>query len=251
VTNIIVGNWKMNQDLNSIKEFFTVMDALKFELNCEAWVAPQMIHLPIVKEFAFSLGKIKVGAQNAHYLEDGAFTGETSPRALKDLGAHFVILGHSERRALFNETDELINKKMNKALGLGLKAILCVGESLEQRKSGQTLEVISKQVQSGLAGIDSDHRGHILIAYEPVWAIGTGETATPQQAEEVHHHICHQVKKLWNKSHLPPLLYGGSVKPSNIRELLSQKHIHGALVGGASLKGADFKELCLVASETP
>ncbi len=244
----VVGNWKMNQNLESIKAFFIGFEKLKFELNCECWIAPQFVHIPILKDLAFSLGRIKVGAQNVSEQENGAFTGEVSCSTLTDLGVDFVIIGHSERRIIYKETNELLNQKAKKALEHNLKVIFCVGETLEEREANQTFDVIKKQIHQGLK--DINFTPNLLIAYEPVWAIGTGKTATGEQAEEVHAYIRHELKNLFpGKETMIPLLYGGSIKPSNFPELLGKPNIDGGLIGGASLKSEDYNQLCIAASQ--
>jgi triosephosphate isomerase len=243
----IVGNWKMNQTLTEIKDFFLEMTKLKMDLKCHALIAPQFIHIPILKELAFTTGNISIGAQNASHLDSGAFTGDISPKALSDLGVDFVILGHSERRTFFNESNELINQKVLAAFANNLKVIFCVGETLEERKAGKTFEVINTQIEQGLKNVSIDKLPLVMIAYEPVWAIGTGVTATSSQAEEVHKAIREKFQNIGNSAELI-ILYGGSVKPENIDELLSMPNIDGALVGGASLKASDFKSLCLSGS---
>jgi triosephosphate isomerase len=183
-----------------------------------------------------------------HFEESGAYTGEVSAEMLKSVGCEYVILGHSERRVIFNESDEMINKKIKTAFAKNLKPVLCVGELLEQRESGKTLNVITSQIEDGLDGITSEQMKNIIIAYEPVWAIGTGKTATPEQAQEVHHFIRELVAKKFSSTISGNLIiqYGGSVKPDNSGELLSQKDIDGALVGGACLKADTF--LSIIAS---
>lgn len=238
----------MNQTLEDIKSFFVEVNKLKTQLTCEAWIAPQAIHLPIVKELAFTLGQVKVGAQNCSEHNSGAYTGETSPTSLVDLGASFTLVGHSERRTLFNEDNELLNKKLHAAMEAGLTAIFCVGETLEEREANKTAEVIAEQIKAGLKSLSAAKSNKLIVAYEPVWAIGTGETATPIMAQEVHA----QIRCLLGEMNLPadsiPILYGGSVKPDNVQELLSCLDIDGGLVGGASLKGQSFAELCQFAS---
>lgn len=186
--------------------------------------------------------QVKLGAQNMYYEESGAYTAEISADMLKSVGCEYVILGHSERRVIFNESDELINKKMKTALAKELKPIFCVGELLEQRERGETMQIVSAQVEKGLEGITNEQMKKVIIAYEPVWAIGTGKTATPQQAQEVHSFIRELVAKKYSSSFAENLIiqYGGSVKPDNSGELLSQKDIDGALVGGACLKADSF-----------
>lgn len=237
----IVGNWKMHQTLHEISNFFIEMSKMKMELKCKAWIAPQALHIPILKEIAFTTGAIQVGAQNCCEHDSGAFTGEISPAALADIGVEFVIIGHSERRTIYKEDNELLNKKVLKALSHGLKVIYCVGETLTEREQGQTFSVLEKQLAEGLKNIPQDKAGLLLIAYEPVWAIGTGKVASAEQAEEAHAFIR---SKLTLNAEETVILYGGSVKPDNIDSLLAKENIDGALVGGASLKASDFRALC-------
>lgn len=241
----IVGNWKMNQTLKEISDFFIEMSKMKMELKCKAWIAPQALHIPILKEIAFTTGSIQIGAQNCCEHDSGAFTGEISPLALADIGAEFVIIGHSERRTIYKEDNELLNKKVLAALKHGLKVIYCVGETLSEREADLTFNVLEKQITEGLKNIPSDKAHLLLIAYEPVWAIGTGKVATAEQAEEAHAFIR---SKLAMNADSTVILYGGSVKPDNIDSLLAKENIDGALVGGASLKASDFKQLCTSAS---
>jgi len=237
----IVGNWKMNHSLKEIEAFWGQLrstDFTKFKSN--AWIAPQGIHLGKCLEMA---GRgVKLGAQNCHHKLSGAFTGEASPQALKDMGAEFVIIGHSERRAIFKESHEELNLKVKTALELGLKVIFCVGETLQERNEGRVFAVNQNQIYQGLKGIDPSKLSSLIVAYEPVWAIGTGVTASPEQAEEVHHFLRDLLGKFLGENSIP-LLYGGSVKPANIKDLLSKPNIDGGLVGGASLKASDFLKL--------
>lgn len=188
---------------------------------------------------------LKIGAQTMHEEVEGAFTGEVSPVQLKDLGVEYVIIGHSERRQYFNETDQSANKKVLAAFEHGLAPILCVGESLEQRESGDTGSIVEAQIEKGLAEVSPDQAAALVIAYEPIWAIGTGKTATAEDANEVCGIIRKKVESLYNKetAQAVRIQYGGSVKPANIEELLSMEHIDGALVGGASLEAASFLKL--------
>ncbi len=239
----IVGNWKMNHNLSNIEDFFS---SLKIEgAQCETWVAPQAIHVPHLIERAKGTN-LKIGVQNICEHEKGAFTGEISVTSALDIGATFCLVGHSERRSLYNEDDDLLNKKVHTALNSGMKVIFCVGEQLIERQNGMTNKVLKNQILEGLEGIkpNSFQDGQLLIAYEPVWAIGTGEVATPEQAQQAHAHIRAVLAvELRLETKEIPLLYGGSVKPANAEGLLSQKDIDGALVGGASLKGDDFTKL--------
>lgn len=239
----IVGNWKMNQTISSIDEFFSSLDIKNSQ--CETWVAPQAIHLGPLLERAKNTN-IKVGVQNICEHEKGAFTGEISALSAKDMGATFCLVGHSERRSLYSEDDDLLNKKVHSALKAGMTVIFCIGEQLIERQNGMTNAVLKNQLIEGLEGINANsfENGQLLIAYEPVWAIGTGEVASPEQAQEAHAHIRAVLAvELRLETKEIPLLYGGSVKPANAEGLLSQKDIDGALVGGASLKGDDFTKL--------
>jgi len=251
----IVGNWKMNQTLESIQSFMIEMTKMKMELRCHAWVAPQFIHFPIVKELAFTTGAIKVGVHNCASQEEGAFTGEVSCRALQDMGADFVIIGHSERRQIFGESHSELQAKVKQALKHGLKIIFCVGETLLEREANKTFEVVEAQLFHGLFNsqatqFTSEEFANIMIAYEPVWAIGTGKTATAEQAEEVHAFIRANIQMAHGyNAESTIILYGGSVKPENVHEILHRPNIDGALVGGASLKPQDFKQLCMAGSQ--
>lgn len=242
----IVGNWKMNQSLEEIQAFFKTLEPAIQGPEVQKWIAPQFVHIPLAFDLA-STFQIMVGAQNCAAEDAGAFTGEVSPKALKELGAHFVILGHSERRTLYKETNEAIYKKAQKALENELCVILCVGETLEERESGKTQEVVLNQLKNSLGDI-ALAPDKILVAYEPVWAIGTGKTASPEEAEAVHASIRNfLLQKDAVQGEQTAILYGGSVKPGNIKELLRMSNINGALVGGASLKPADFSALCTLA----
>ena len=240
---VIAGNWKMNNDLSESQNLISkLVSGLSNEkVNCDVIVCPPYTSL----SEANSLLKnsiVKLGAQNMYFEESGAFTGEISASMLKSTGCEFVILGHSERRTIFGETDQVINKKVKKALLSSLLPIFCVGETLEERESGVTNDIIKRQVTEGLKDISSDDMKKIIIAYEPVWAIGTGKTASPQQAEDVHAFIRGLVKSLYSNEIAEGLIiqYGGSVKPDNAKELLFQADIDGALVGGACLKAESF-----------
>jgi triosephosphate isomerase len=243
---VIAGNWKMNNDLKETQNLLSKLTSgiSMDNLNCDVIVCPAFTSL----SEAYTLlkdTKIKLGAQNMYFETSGAFTGEISASMLKSVGCEYVILGHSERRTIFGETDELINNKIKKANASGLKPIFCVGELLEEREAGITEKVIEKQIRSGLKDISSEEMGNVIIAYEPVWAIGTGKTASPQQAEEVHKFIRSLINDKYGASVSENIIiqYGGSVNNKNARELLSQKDIDGALVGGASLKADSFIEI--------
>ncbi len=231
---LIVGNWKMNQTLPLAKAFFAELKSV--ELEHEAWISPQALH--VASCLQMSPENVWIGAQNVSSENSGALTGENSPYSLKELGGKFVIVGHSERRQLFGEKNNELAKKVRHSLSLGLAVIYCVGETLQEREANQTFYVIRSQLSEGLKDLGEFDAKKLIVAYEPVWAIGTGKVASPAQAQEVHAAIREQ---LGSKT---VLLYGGSVKPDNVSELLKQKDIDGALVGGASLKPGDFIALC-------
>ncbi len=235
---VIAGNWKMHKDIKETIELISgIKNGLTPNENREVIVCPPFTSL----ETAFALLKesnIGLGAQNMHFEDSGAFTGEISASMLKSVGCKYVILGHSERRNVFGEADEMINKKMLKALNSGLNPIFCVGETLEQRENGTTNSIIENQIRKGLDSISAQQLENTIIAYEPVWAIGTGKTATPDQAQEVHKFIRTLIADIYDEKTAGSLIiqYGGSVKPENSSELLNQPDIDGALVGGACLK---------------
>ena len=242
----ICGNWKMNQTVEDINTFFTEIDeTVASYTNCECWIAPQHIHIPLLQNLAKNKNKIQVGSQNCSHVNDGAYTGDISPKSLNDLKVPFTLIGHSERRSVFNESNETLNTKTLNALKNNLKVIFCCGETLEERESGNTEKVVQTQLDEGLKNLPKDMQPNIIVAYEPVWAIGTGKTASPAQAQDVHAFIRKHLSKNhnWNEDELI-IQYGGSVKPSNVDELLNCPDIDGALVGGASLKAADFDKLC-------
>ena len=238
----IAGNWKMYKSPIEAAEFIRELIAsLKDVSGVDVAVCPPFPALWPVKE-ALEGSNIALGAQNMHFAREGAFTGEVSPLMLKDLGVKYVILGHSERRAYFGETDELINKKIKTSLEHGLYPIFCVGETLDEREQGITKAVVEIQVRKGLLEITAEQAEKITVAYEPVWAIGTGKTATPEDAEEVCGFIRGVLENIYGKetAELIRIQYGGSVKPENIKELIAKPNIDGALVGGASLKVESF-----------
>lgn len=241
--NVIAGNWKMNNDLaQSEKLIVELKNLLQNEKpNCDVIICPPFTSCSEASKLLKG-SNIKLGAQNMYFEESGAFTGEVSASMLKSAGCEYVILGHSERRTIFEESDEVINKKIRKALSAGLKPIFCVGELLSERETGITNDVIKRQILSGLQGVTEEEMKNIIIAYEPVWAIGTGKTATPSQAQEVHEFIRDliQIDYSLETANDVTIQYGGSVKPENAKELLSQKDIDGALVGGACLKADLF-----------
>ena len=246
---VIAGNWKMNKDLNESQNLVSgIIDGLGNENKCDVVVCPPFTSLNEVHSLIKNT-PIKLGAQNVYYETDGAFTGEVSTGMLKSVGCDYVIIGHSERRTIFGEKDELLNKKNKKALADGLKVIFCIGESLAQREEGITNSIVEKQLQKGLDGISSEELNNIIIAYEPVWAIGTGKTATPEQAQEVHAFIRNYISQKYSKESGEGLIiqYGGSVKPDNAASLLSQPDIDGALIGGACLKADSFLSIIATA----
>jgi triosephosphate isomerase len=240
---VIAGNWKMYNNLNESKKLIEELTSrLKSEkVNCDIIICPPFTSLSEASNL-ISGSIIKLGAQNMHFEDSGAFTGEISASMLKSVGCKYVIIGHSERRNIFGETDEMINMKIKKALSAGLKPIFCVGELLEERENGTTNDVVKRQILKGLEDISANDMKNIIIAYEPVWAIGTGKTATPVQAQEVHEFIRDLIGIKFTHTVSSTLIiqYGGSVKPDNAKELLSQKDIDGALVGGACLKADSF-----------
>ncbi|HUX61151.1 MAG TPA: triose-phosphate isomerase [Ignavibacteriaceae bacterium] len=240
---VIAGNWKMNNNLEESQNLIAklVEGLSKDKMNCEVIICPPYTSLSLSANLIKG-SIVKLGAQNMYFEESGAFTGEISASMLKSTGCEYVILGHSERRSIFGEKDEQINKKIKKALSSDLKPIFCVGETLAERESGVTNEIIKGQVHEGLNGLSENDLGKIIIAYEPVWAIGTGKTATPNQAQEVHEFIRKLISDKFSFAAADKIViqYGGSVKPDNAKELLSQKDIDGALVGGACLKAESF-----------
>lgn len=239
---VIAGNWKMNNDLNETVNLISGIKNLhEKSAKVDVIVSPPFTSLETAAELLKG-SSIKLSAQNMSYEDSGAFTGEISGRMLKSVGCEYVILGHSERRTIFGESNEIINKKMKKALEVGLKPIFCIGETLEEREANITEEVIEKQIRQGLKDITESELSDLIVAYEPVWAIGTGKTASPEQAQQVHNFIRNLISGLFSSNFADNLIiqYGGSVKPDNAKELLGQPDIDGALVGGACLKAESF-----------
>jgi triosephosphate isomerase len=239
---IIAGNWKMNlRGQSSLELAKGVVDAVGENPSVDVVLCPPSVYLGAVAE-ATAGTPVGMGAQNVYAAEDGAFTGEVNPSMLTDVGCRYVILGHSERRAIMGETDAQISEKLHAALAGNLVPIVCVGETLEDREAGNTEKVVETQLRGSLAGLDEVRAAGIVVAYEPVWAIGTGKTASPEQAEEVHAFIRKLLGELFTDDVAGQIRiqYGGSVKPANAKELLGQPNIDGALVGGASLKADDF-----------
>ena len=239
---IIAGNWKMNK---TISESIELVNILKRELidikEVEIIVCPVYTALSDVSDLLVD-SNISLGAQNVYWELSGAFTGEISPLMLKDIGCKYAIIGHSERRKYFNESDQSVNKRIKAAQGSGLIPIFCVGEILEEREANKTIDVVKRQLAGGLEGLDQAALLNLIIAYEPVWAIGTGKTATPEQAQEIHSFIRSWLVDNCSEEIAESLriLYGGSVKETNIKELMQQSDIDGALVGGASLDSSSF-----------
>jgi triosephosphate isomerase (TIM) len=240
----IAGNWKMNKTATEARELASNMAAALEGSKNKLMIAPPFTALPAVAE-AIAGSNIILGAQNMAAEETGAHTGEISVLMLKDACVQAVILGHSERRLIYDETDDFINRKVKLALDHGLEVILCVGETLEQREDGLVDKVVKEQVLAGFEGIDEAEAKRITVAYEPVWAIGTGKTATPEDAEAVHAMIRRTAAEFYSGSYADQLIiqYGGSVKPDNVKRLMAMEDIDGALVGGASLKTESFEPI--------
>jgi triosephosphate isomerase (TIM) len=239
---IIAGNWKMYKTVVEAIELANGLKRTLYDINTiDMVICPPFTALSEVAE-VIAETPVKLGAQDMHWQKEGAFTGEVSGNMLKEVGADYVIIGHSERRQFFGETNETVDKKVKAALNLGLIPIVCVGEVLAQREQGKTFEVVKQQLEESLAELTAEQAEKIIIAYEPIWAIGTGKVATPAQAQEVHQFIRNLLGKLFNEktSSNCRIQYGGSVKPENISELISQQDIDGALVGGASLEVNSF-----------
>jgi len=241
-TKLIAGNWKMNLNRSeSVALAGAVAEGSKSHPQCEFAVFPAMLYVDAVRQ-VLKGSPVAWGPQNLYPEAPGAYTGEVAAAMVVDLECKYVILGHSERRTILGETDAVVNKKTLAALAAGISPIVCVGELLAERQENRTKDVIRKQFEGSLAGISAEQMQKIVIAYEPVWAIGTGLTASPEQAEEVHADLRKLIAQRYNESLSQEvrILYGGSVKPSNAAELMSQPNVDGALVGGASLKAADF-----------
>jgi len=242
---VIAGNWKMFKTNSEALQLANQIRIKTTDIKAtQIIVCPPFTALANVNE-VIKESSIALGAQNIYWEKEGAFTGEISPGMIKSAGATYVIIGHSERRQFFGETDETVNKKIKAALENGLKTIVCVGELLEQREANITREVVTKQIKGAFAGLNGADMQHVIIAYEPVWAIGTGKTATPEQAQEVHAEIRRVINELFDKTVADNLTiqYGGSVKPENAEILLKQVDIDGALIGGACLKADSFSAI--------
>lgn len=245
---LVAGNWKLNGSRSANRSLVSaILDGLPAEAGVDVVLCPPFVYLAEVS--ASTAGRARVGAQDLAAQESGAFTGEVSAPMLRDVGCDFAIIGHSERRALFGDTDELVSLKVLAALAAGLRPILCVGETLEERESGQTLAVVNRQLGAVLAAVDPDRFRGALIAYEPVWAIGTGRTATPAQAQDVHREIrATLARRDARMADEIRLLYGGSVKASNAKDLFAMQDIDGGLIGGAALLAAEFLSICRAAT---
>lgn len=234
----IAANWKMNKTLSETQEFISkFIPEVKEKSDVDIAIALPFTYLTVAAE-KLKNTNVMLAAQDVFYEEKGAYTGEISPLMLVDIGCQYVIVGHSERRQYFNETDDIVNRKIKAAKKAGLGVVLCIGESLDEREAGKTFDVLQREIEKGLNGVDLDN---MVIAYEPIWAIGTGKTATPEQAQETHAYIRDRLNILYgNKADDLCILYGGSVTPDNIDSLMACKDIDGALVGGASLKVESF-----------
>jgi triosephosphate isomerase len=241
----IAGNWKMYKTVADavkyVKEFRSLVKDIE---DVEIVLAPAFTALHAAAEAARN-SNVGISAQDLYWEREGAFTGEVSAAMVREAGADYSIIGHSERRTLFGETDATVNRKLGAAFANGLTPIVCIGETLDQRERGETWDVLDRQIKQGLDGITSEQLGHSVIAYEPVWAIGTGRNATPAQASEAHGHIRKRLRQWFghDSADLCHVIYGGSVKPDNIRDLVSQPDVDGALVGGASLEVRSFFDI--------
>ena len=246
---VIAGNWKMNNTPAQTTALINEMKPLVKDADCDVIICAPFVDLQAALE-ASAGSNIMIGAESCHWAESGAFTGEVSAVMLKEMGVPYVIIGHSERRQYFGETDETVNKRVRAALDAGLKVILCVGEVLEQREQGVTFEVVGMQTKIALQGISEAELENVIIAYEPVWAIGTGKTATADQADEVNGYIRSVIEELYGKKAADAFVvqYGGSMNAKNAEELLAKENVDGGLIGGASLKAEDFSVIVKAAS---
>ena len=239
---IVAGNWKMHKNAEETEDLLNeLIDKLPVDIEAHVIVAPTFVNLASAVEH-LEFTNIEVAAQNMHEMESGAYTGEISADMLRSVGVHLVILGHSERRAYFHETDSLLAYKVDTALKNYMKVIFCFGEEIKDRQSGNHFNIVENQLRDGLFHIAKEAWANIILAYEPVWAIGTGETATPEQAQEMHEFIRETVRKSFGSEIAEDvsILYGGSVKPDNAKEIFSKPDVDGGLIGGAALKAADF-----------
>jgi len=248
---IIAGNWKMNKTGDEAASYARNLKIKTLNITkTEIIICPPFTALPPVKEI-LKESKIKLGAQNVHWEPSGAYTGEISAEMIETAGCSYVIIGHSERRQFFGETNQTVNKKIKQTLTTNLSPIICFGETLQQRQEGRTKNVVKSQLIEGLEGLSLDQMQRLVLAYEPVWAIGTGVTATPEQAEEVHQFIRELIGEIFNSQIADSalILYGGSVKPGNVYDLLSKENIDGGLIGGASLNLDSFVAMIKIAED--
>ncbi|PID93580.1 MAG: triose-phosphate isomerase [Bacteroidetes bacterium] len=244
---MVAGNWKMNLDFEKAEELMDMLADLleaKEPTHCEVVVCPSFVYMELAADYAQEAG-FELGAQNVSAFEDGAYTGEVSANMLEKLGVTYVIIGHSERRAYFHESSDILEQKVERALEHHLQPIFCCGELLEDRKQQNHFKVVEAQLKETILKLSPEEFSNVVVAYEPVWAIGTGETATPEQAQEMHAFIREMIKKAYNEkvAEETTILYGGSCKPSNAKELFAKKDVDGGLIGGASLKAADFNAI--------
>lgn len=248
--NVIAGNWKMNKTPKETKVLISEIIPLVKDAKCDVLICVPYVDLQIALEMTNGTN-IKVGAENCHWETSGAYTGEISAQMLASMGVQYVIIGHSERRTYFAETDVTVNRRVRAALDAGLNVIVCVGERLEQREQGITFDLMSMQTKIALQNVTKEEMKRVIIAYEPVWAIGTGKTATADQANEVCAHIRSVVESLYDKATADELIvqYGGSMNAKNADELLAKPDVDGGLIGGASLKPVDFSEIVKSASK--
>lgn len=248
---IIAGNWKMNKTAAETKAFAEELKTMLPKVKwCDILICVPFVNIPAAQK-AFKDSRVIVGAQNIHFEESGAFTGEVSAAMLKELNVKYTIIGHSERRQYWGDTDIIVNKKAHAAINVGLYPVICVGESKEQRELGVTKEVIDLQVKTALSGIPADKMRHVVIAYEPLWAIGTGDTATAEQANEVNQEIRTVIRKLYGArvARSVSILYGGSMNDKNAMELLAQPDVDGGLIGGAALVPEKFTAIINAANQ--
>jgi triosephosphate isomerase len=249
---LIAGNWKMNGGPYDAAELLEGLKANKADVDekVDVLVCPPFVSIGMAVNYLHDTD-IQVGAQNIHFEENGAYTGEISGSMLAESGCNFVIVGHSERRQYFGETNETVNKRAKKALEHKLAPVICVGESLEQRKTNEHFDLVKEQIKAALNNISDEEAMDVVIAYEPIWAIGTGETASPEQAQEMHKYIREVLAGIYSQEVAEKInvLYGGSMKPANAQELLSQPDVDGGLIGGASLDADSFSEIITIAEE--
>ncbi|MDR8391102.1 triose-phosphate isomerase [Aliifodinibius sp. S!AR15-10] len=250
---LIAGNWKMHNGPAATRSLLTELNEEVPDIpdSLDALVCPPFVSLEAASEKVRKHFGLFLGAQNLHFEDEGAYTGEVTADMLKEVGCEYVIVGHSERREYFGETDKTVNLKVKKAVSEGIKPIFCVGESLKQRKAGEHVNLVKKQVQVALNEVEASDAEDVVVAYEPLWAIGTGETATPEQAQEMHDMIRGELAELYDEdtSDAIRILYGGSMKPHNAEDLLGQPDVDGGLIGGASLKAESFADIIRIAEE--